>query len=63
MQPALNHLPDQWLKITVTLDPNQKIQRFSGNADMMKVFTPLEYFAVSLKRMIVTPKKERKMSS
>ena len=48
--------------ITVTLDPSQKTQRFSGNVDMMKVFTPLEYFAVSLKRTIVTLRKESKMS-
>ena len=34
----------------------------SGNVDMMNVFTPLEYSAISLKRMIVTLRKETKMS-
>ena len=59
MQAVLNHLPDQWSKVTVTLDPNQKTRRFSGNVDMMNVFTPLEYSAISLKRMIVTLRKEK----
>ena len=61
MQAVLNCLPDQWSKITVTLDPNQKTQRFSGNADMMNVFTPLEYSAISLERMIGTLRKEKKL--
>ena len=58
----LNRLPDQWSKITVILDPNPKTQRFLGNADMMNVFTPLEYSAISLKRTIGTLRKEKKQN-
>ena len=41
--------------------PELKTQRFSGNADMMNVFTPLEYSAIRFKRMIVTLRKEKKL--